>query len=105
MLIPRPIVLNVIRDLNDYDLVKVENETLTEQLHLQMQYIDQVDSANALLNKSIQYWKNIHQEQSEISDSYKLQLDKVARQNEKRKRWINYLSFALTTSLIINFAK
>lgn len=98
-------MLNVIRDLTDYDLVKVENATLTEQLNLQMQYVDQVDSANALLKKSIVYWQNIQQEQSTISDTYKLQLDKVARQSEKRKRWINYLAFALTTSLIINFAK
>lgn len=98
-------MLNVIRDLNDYDLVKVENATLTEQLQLQMQYIDQVDSANVLLKKSIAHWQNIQQEQSQISDTYKLQLDKVARQNEKRKKWLQYLSFALTTSLIINFAK
>ena len=103
--LPRFVVLNVIRDLNDYDIVKDENSTLTEQLNLQMQYVDQVDSANALLKKSIVYWQNIHQEQSQMTDTYKLQLDKVARQNEKRKKWVQWLSFALTTSLIINFAK
>jgi len=103
--LPRFVVLNVVRDLNDYDIVKDENATLTEQLNLQMQYVDQVDSANALLKKSIVYWQNIHQEQSQMTDTYKLQLDKVARQSEKRKKWLEWLSVALSTSIIINFAK
>ena len=46
------------------------------------------------------------QTRSDISDNYKLQLDKVARQNEKKKSWIKGLAIALfisfTTNLISN---
>ena len=78
------IVLQTI-DLKDYDIVKDELVAITEQFTLQNTFIDQQDSLVATLKRQNVNLGNMLQDRSDISDNYKLQLDKVARENEKKK--------------------
>ena len=104
--IPKYIMVQVVKDLKDYDLVKEELEAVTEQNTLQNTYIEQQNSTVTTLTKQNLNLGEMLQTRSDISDNYKLQLDKVARQNEKKKSWIKGLAIALfisfTTNLISN---
>jgi predicted RNase H-like nuclease (RuvC/YqgF family) len=99
-------MVQVVKDLKDYDLVKEELEAVTEQNTLQNTYIEQQNSTVTTLTKQNLNLGEMLQTRSDISDNYKLQLDKVARQNEKKKSWIKGLAIALfisfTTNLISN---
>jgi len=103
---PKHIMVQVVKDLKDYDLVKEELEAVTEQCALQNTFIEQQDSTLATLTRQNYNLSDMLQTRSDISDNYKLQLDKVARQNEKKKSWIKGLAIALfisfTTNLISN---
>jgi hypothetical protein len=103
---PKHIMVQVVKDLKDYDLVKEELEAVTEQCALQNTFIEQQDSTLATLTRQNYNLGDMLQTRSDISDNYKLQLDKVARQNEKKKSWIKGLAIALfisfTTNLISN---
>jgi hypothetical protein len=99
---PKYILVQVVKDLKDYDIVKDELEAMTEQFTLQNTFIDQQDSVNAYLKRQNINLGNMLQERSDISDTYKLQLDKVARQNEKKKSWIRGLAIALLISFTTN---
>lgn len=99
---PKYIMVQVVKDLKDYDIVKDELEAITEQFTLQTTYIDQQDSVVVNLKGHCQNLANMLQERSDISDSYKLQLDKVARENEKKKSWIKGLAIALLISFTTN---
>jgi hypothetical protein len=95
-------MVQVIKDLKDYDIVKDELEAVTEQFTLQNTYIEQQDSVVVNLKNHCQNIGIMLQERSQISDTYKLQLDKVARQNEKKKSWIRGLAIALIISFTTN---
>ena len=103
---PKYIMIQVVKDLKDYDIVKEELSEVEEQNLLQSAYINEQDSIIINLKKHSQNLGNMLDERSQISDNYKLQLDKVARENEKRKSWIKGLAIALlisfTTNLITN---
>lgn len=99
---PKYIMVQVVKDLKDYDIVKEELDAITEQFTLQSTFIDQQDSVNTFLKVKNENLIKMLDERSEISDTYKLQLDKVARQNEKRKSWIRGLSIALLISFTTN---
>jgi cell shape-determining protein MreC len=103
---PKHIMVQVVKDLKDYDLVKEELEAVNEQCALQNTFIEQQDSTLATLTRQNYNLGDMLQTRSDISDNYKLQLDKVARQNEKKKSWIKGLAIALfisfTTNLISN---
>lgn len=99
---PKYIMVQVIKDLKDYDIVKDELEAVTEQFTLQNTYIEQQDSVVVNLKNHCQNIGIMLQERSQISDTYKLQLDKVARQNEKKKSWIRGLAIALIISFTTN---
>jgi cell shape-determining protein MreC len=102
---PKYILVQVVKDLKDYDIVKDELEAVTEQFTLQNTFIEQQDSVVSNLKRQNINLGSMLDERSQISDTYKLQLDKVARENEKKKSWIKGLSIALfisfTTNLII----
>lgn len=103
---PKYIMVQVVKDLKDYDIIKEELSEVEEQIVLQSAYTEEQDSIIINLKKHTQNLSLMLEERSEISDSYKLQLDKVARQNEKKKSWIRGLAIALfisfTTNLITN---
>ena len=103
---PKYIMVQVVKDLKDYDLVKEELDAVNEQLALQNTFIEQQDSTLSTLKRQNFNLGDMLQTRSDISDNYKLQLDKVARQNEKKKSWIKGLAIALfisfTTNLISN---
>lgn len=103
---PKYIMVQVVKDLKDYDLVKEELDAVNEQLALQNTFIEQQDSSLSTLKRQNFNLGDMLQTRSDISDNYKLQLDKVARQNEKKKSWIKGLAIALfisfTTNLISN---
>ena len=103
---PKYIMVQVVKDLKDYDLVKEELDAVNEQLTLQNTFIEQQDSSLSTLKRQNFNLGDMLQTRSDISDNYKLQLDKVARQNEKKKSWIKGLAIALfisfTTNLISN---
>ena len=77
-------------------------DAITEQFTLQTTFIDQQDSVVANLKRQNVNLGNMLQERSDISDTYKLQLDKVARENEKKKSWIRGLAIALLISFTTN---
>lgn len=93
----------MITDIKKGDDAIEENAMLEEQLVLQAQYVDQADSVTEHYKRKVITLDNMLQDRSELSDSYKLQLDKVARKSEQQRKWINYLLVGLATSLIINF--
>lgn len=103
---PKYIMVQVVKDLKDYDLVKMELTEVEEQFVLQSAYMQQQDSIISNLQKYSSSLSTMLDDRSQISDNYKLQLDKVARENEKKKSWIKGLAIALlisfTTNLIIN---
>jgi len=99
---PKYIMVQVVKDLKDYDLVKDELDAMNEQFTLQNTYIEQQDSVVVNLKNHCQNIGNMLEERSQISDSYKLQLDKVARENEKKKSWIRGLAIALIISFTTN---
>jgi hypothetical protein len=99
--IPRYIMLNVIRDLNEGDVAKEQVDMLTEQLVLQAQLLDKQDSINAGYRKQIIQWKSISDDKDAYLDSYKLQLDKTSRELKKEKQWNNILKFTQTISTIL----
>lgn len=99
--VPRYIMLNVIRDLNEGDVAKEQVDMLTEQLVLQAQLIDKQDSINAGYRKQIIQWKSISDDKDAYLDSYKLQLDKTSRELKKEKQWNNVLKFTQTISTIL----
>jgi len=103
---PKYIMVQVVKDLKDYDIVKEELDAVTEQFSLQNIFIQQQDSIVVLLKKQNVNLESMFQNRSEISDKYKLQLEKVTRENERKKSWIKGLAIALfisfTTNLIIN---
>jgi hypothetical protein len=95
-------MVQVVKDLKDYDIVKEELDAVSEQFALQSTFIDQQDSTVATLKRQNLNLANMLQDRSDISDNYKLQLDKVARENEKKKGWIKGLAIALVVSFITN---
>ena len=103
---PKYIMVQVVKDLKDYDIIKEELSEVEEQIVLQTAYTEEQDSIIINLKNHTQNLSLMLEERSQISDSYKLQLDKVARQNEKKKSWIRGLAIALfisfTTNLITN---
>lgn len=99
--VPRYIMLNVIRDLNEGDVAKEQVDMLTEQLVLQAQLLDKQDSINAGYRKQIIQWKSISDDKDAYLDSYKLQLDKTSRELKKEKQWNNVLKFTQTISTIL----
>lgn len=99
--IPRYIMLNVIRDLNEGDVAKEQVDMLTEQLVLQAQLLDKQDSINQGYRKQIIQWKSISDDKDAYLDSYKLQLDKTSRELKKEKQWNNVLKFTQTISTIL----
>ena len=99
---PKYIMVQVIKDLKDYDIAKEELDAITQQFELQTTYIDQQDSVVANLKKQNINLGSMLQESSELTDTYKLQLDKVARENEKKKSWIKGLAIALLISFTTN---
>lgn len=99
---PKYIMVQVVKDLKDYDIVKEELDAVSEQFALQSTFIDQQDSTVATLKRQNLNLANMLQDRSDISDNYKLQLDKVARENEKKKGWIKGLAIALVVSFITN---
>lgn len=101
--IPRYIMLNVIRDLNEGDVAKEQVDNLTEQLVLQAQLLDKQEAINENYRKQINQWKSISDEKDGYIDSYKLQLDKTARELKIEKRWKNMLQFTqvITTIALI----
>lgn len=99
--IPRYIMLNVIRDLNEGDVAKEQVDMLTDQLVLQAQLLDKQDSINAGYRKQIIQWKSISDDKDAYLDSYKLQLDKTSRELKKEKQWNNILKFTQTISTIL----
>lgn len=101
--IPRYIMLNVIKDLNEGDVAKEQVDMLTEQLVLQAQLLDTQDSINAGYRKQINQWKSISDDKDAYLDSYKIQLDKTARELKIEKRWKNILQFTqvITTIALI----
>jgi hypothetical protein len=99
--IPRYIMLNVIRDLNEGDVAKEQVDMLTDQLVLQAQLLDKQDSINAGYRKQIIQWKSISDDKDAYLDSYKLQLDKTSRELKKEKQWNNVLKFTQTISTIL----
>ena len=86
--IPRYIMLNVIRDLNEGDVAKEQVDMLTDQLVLQAQLLDKQDSINAGYRKQIIQWKSISDDKDAYLDSYKLQLDKTSRELKKEKQTV-----------------
>lgn len=98
--IPRYIMLNVIKDLDEGDIAKEQVDNLTEQLILQAQLFDKQDSINAGYKKQIIQWQNISQDKDSYLDSYKLQLDKTSRELKKEKRWNDILKFTQTLTTI-----
>lgn len=100
--VPKFIMVKVIGDLKDYDYVKEELTIMTDQYNLQNEYIQQNDTLVSSMKKQIINYRNMLQNVSDQTDTYKLQLDKVARENEKRKGWIKGLAIGLITSFTIN---
>ena len=94
--IPRYIMLNVIKDLNEGDVAKEQVDMLTEQLVLQAQLLDTQDSINAGYRKQINQWKSISDDKDAYLDSYKIQLDKTARELKKSKILNNILQLTQT---------
>jgi len=103
IILPTKLVLNMIIDIKNGDDAIEENEMLEEQLVLQAQYVDQADSVTEYYKQKVIALDNMLQDRSEMADTYKLQLDKVARKSEHQRKWINYLFIGFATSLIINF--
>ena len=101
IILPKQIVLSMITDIKAGDEAKEEKEMLEEQLILQAQYVDQADSAIAYYKKTVAIWKNISAEKEEFIDTYKIQLDKTARELKKEKRWCNILKMTQTISTIL----
>jgi hypothetical protein len=103
---PKYIMVQVVKDLKDYDIVKEELDAVTEQSILQTIVIEQQDSIIVTLKKQNLNLESMFEYRSVVSDKYKLQLEKVSRENEKKKSWIKGLAIALfisfTTNLIIN---
>lgn len=99
--VPRFIMLNVIRDLNEGDVAKEQVDMLTEQLVLQAQLLDKQDSINAGYKKQIVQWQNISQDKDVYLDTYKLQLDKTARELKKSKILNNILQLTQTITTIL----
>jgi hypothetical protein len=93
----------MITDIKNGDDAKEEKEMLEEQLVLQGQYVDQADSLVEHYKKSLAVMNKISDEKEDYIQTYKLQLDKVARKSEQQRKWINYLFIGFATSLIINF--
>jgi len=105
ILLPKHFILGMITDIKKGDEAIEENAMLEEQLVLQAQYVDQADSVTEYYKRKVVGLNNMLQDRSEMADTYKLQLDKVARKSEQQRKWINYLLVGLGTSLIINFTK
>lgn len=99
--IPRYIMLNVIRDLNEGDVAKEQVDMLTEQLVLQAQLLDKQEAINENYKKQINQWKSISDDKDAYLDSYKIQLDKTSRELKKEKNWNNILKFTQTISTIL----
>lgn len=99
--IPRYIMLNVIRDLNEGDVAKEQVDMLTEQLVVQAQLLDKQEAINENYKKQINQWKSISDDKDAYLDSYKLQLDKTSRELKKEKQWNNILKFTQTISTIL----
>ena len=101
--IPKTIMVRVVADLKDYDSVKEELSIVTEQFNLQNEYIQQKDTLVTEMKSQLINYRNMLQNVSDQTDTYKLQLDKVARQNERRKGWIKGLAIALIIITATNF--
>ena len=99
--IPRYIMLNVIKDLNEGDVAKEQVDMLTEQLVLQAQLLDTQDSINAGYRKQINQWKSISDDKDAYLDSYKIQLDKTARELKQSKILNNFLQLTRTITTIL----
>lgn len=99
---PKYIMVQIVKDLKDYDYTKEELEVITQQFELQTSYIDQQDSLVVNLKNQCVNVGNMLQESSQLADTYKLQLDKVARKSEKQKSWIKGLAIGLVVSLASN---
>lgn len=99
---PKYIMVQIVKDLKDYDLTKEELDARIEQNDLQNQFMQTQDSIIVNLKNHCTNIGKMLEERSEISDTYKLQLDKVARQNEKKKSWIKGLAIALVVSVFSN---
>ena len=101
--VPHWILKNVIKDLNEGDVAREQVVALNEQIEYQQKYVTLSDSVNKIYRKQIVEWQNISQDKDQYITSYKLQLDKVARQSENRRKWLSYFVIAFTSTLIINF--
>lgn len=91
----------MIIDIKNGDDAIEENEMLEEQLILQAQYVDQADSLVAHYKNNIITLMKISEEKEEYIDTYKLQLDKTARELKKEKQWTNILKITQTISTIL----
>lgn len=101
---PKYIMVQVIKDLKDYDIAKEELDAITQQFELQTTYIDQQDSLVVSLKNQCSNIGNMLQESSQLADTYKLRLDKVERKSVKKDGWIKGLAIGLVVSIITNFA-
>lgn len=101
--IPRYIMLNVIKDLDECDITNREVELLREQYVMHTQLINKHDSINDGYRKQIIQWKTMSDDKDAYLDSYRLQLEKTSKELKREKQWNNFLKFTgtITTILLI----
>lgn len=102
--IPVPIMDSIIADLKSGDIAKEEVVVLNEQVRLRTTLAENLEKVIEGKDKIIVNCQNALTENSNLTDSYKLQLDKVARKSEKQKKLIKVLSIISITSLFLNLA-
>lgn len=101
--IPRYIMVNVIKELDECDITNTEVKLLREQYILQNILIEKQDSINAGYKNQIIQLECLSIDKDAYIDTYKSQLQKTSKELKREKQWNNFLKItgAITTILLI----
>jgi hypothetical protein len=100
--IPEEYALKALIELKDYDLVKEENVALQDQITNLETYVKKKEADTKSLVSDKLYWQNSSLDKDQYLESYKMQLDVMARKNTNKNKLLKTLAIIAVGSLTLN---
>lgn len=88
--------------MKDYDLVKEENVALQDQITNLETYVKKKEADTKSLVSDKLYWQNSSLDKDQYLESYKMQLDVMARKNTNKNKLLKTLAIIAVGSLTLN---